>query len=112
MFKMDIEEGEKTVLEEIDMEYVKQFALEVHLKLRQDVRKLLTKLEICFYLYHRDTRFFMHDGLGATGHLTEFQAKNQTRIELATFQDEVEMAEFMFSMGKLYFINSNFLDSK
>ncbi len=114
IFKMDIESNEKSVLESIDIDYfckyVKQFKLEVHPLLRQDARKLLTMLEKCFNLYHRDTRFYMHDGTGETGHLTEFQSKNSVKIELTSFQNEIEMADFMFSMGELYFVNLNFLD--
>jgi hypothetical protein len=114
VFKMDIENGERSVLEQIDMdyfcEYVKQFELEIHPDLRKEARALLGKLEQCFFLYYRDTRFYMHERGGNTGYLTEFQLKHTgVAIELASFRDDIEMADYIFTMGELYFINSNFL---
>jgi hypothetical protein len=117
---MDIEGGEQPVLEEIDIhylcKYVKQFELEYHPfteSLRKAARKALNRLVKCFYLYHRESRFYMHDALptswGKTGHLSEFQLRNITAIELASFHDEIEMGGFMFTMGELYFVNMNFL---
>jgi hypothetical protein len=67
---IDIEYNEWNVLMTLDMEYackyIKQFMLETHPAriLSPDQRrdfnslKLLRRLEKCFLLFHRDTRFF------------------------------------------------------
>jgi hypothetical protein len=117
IFKMDIEGAEKSIFETIDMhyfcKYVKQFALETHPEMRKEARRLMAKLEKCFYLYYRDTRFYMHEKFGPTGFMTEFQLKSENvSIELASFRDEIEMADYMFTMGELYFVNLNFLEGK
>jgi hypothetical protein len=114
IFKMDIENGEKTVLEEMDIDYfckyVKQYELEIHSAWRKKARQLMSRLEKCFYLYFRDTRFYMHERDGPGGYLTEFQLKSSgVAIELASFRDDIELADYIFTMGELYFINLNFV---
>ncbi len=67
VFKMDIEKAEINVLEKLDMDYAckyfKQFVLETHVIESSEIQsqytyKLLQKLNKCFLLFHRDTRFF------------------------------------------------------
>ncbi len=115
IFKMDTEGGEKEFIENLDMNYActyfKQFVIETHLnyknaKCRYDLMK---KLEICFSMFHRNTRFFRGDTHGPTGLLTEFQnPKNGFKLELNEFVDEFDLVHFLFSTGELYFINRNF----
>ena len=64
--------------------YIKQFLFETH---KHDYN-LLKKLELCFSLFHRDTRFLSGDAQGSTGHLTEFQnPKSNFKIELNKFEN-------------------------
>jgi hypothetical protein len=113
VFKMDIEDGEISVLETIDMDYlckyVKQFVLETHLNMP---RQLLYKVEKCFYLFHRDTRFFQTSHQGPTGHLTEWQKPGGHSINVQKFLNELDLASFMFTTGELYFVNLNFVQSE
>ena len=118
VFKMDVEGAEEGFLETLDMNYAckyfKQFVLETHFYSNQKYKiwasyRLLKKLEICFSLFHRDTRFFIHDTWGETGHMTEFQNPNEFKLEIKDFESELELALKMFINGELYFINKNFL---
>ncbi len=116
VFKMDIEEAEKDFIQNLDMnyacKYLKQFLVETHFYANSKGREayeLIKKLETCFRLFHRDTRFFMHDTEGDTGHLTEFQNPSKFKLEMKEFKTELDLAFKMFSTGELYFINKNFL---
>ena len=63
----------------------KQFLVETHFYSNSKGREayeLIKKLETCFRLFHRDTRFFMHDTEGDTGHMTEFQNPNKFKLEM------------------------------
>ena len=73
---MDIEYGERSFLETIDINYAckyfKQFILESHpyfteIHRNVDAYHLLRKLEECFMLFHRDTRFFREGIYEETG---------------------------------------------
>jgi hypothetical protein len=118
IFKMDVEGAEKGFLEALDMnyacQYFKQFVFEGHFVSNEKSRiwaayKLIKKLEICFLLFHRDTRFFMHETWGETGHMTEFQNPNEFKLEIKGFESELELTLKMFINGELHFINRNFL---
>ena len=68
ILKIDIEGGEASIIFNLDMDYAckyfKQFAFETHPpKLGKYPFQLLSKLEKCFSLFHRDTRFFKGDAL-------------------------------------------------
>jgi hypothetical protein len=111
VFKMDIEGAEVGFLETIDMEYfckyVKQFVFETHIR---PPPHLLFKLEKCFYLFHRDTRFFLvPPPVGPTGVMTEFQAPNGYSVNLSLFKNEIDLATVLFTQGELYFVNLKFL---
>jgi hypothetical protein len=114
IFKMDIEESDVSVLEHIDVDYlckyVKQFMLETHpYKMSPaKARLLLNKLEKCFLLFRRDAKFYHVFNFGPTGLLTEFQSK--ASISLAGFPTEMDLAQFIFTIGELYFVNVNFLN--
>ena len=116
VFKMDIEGGEYSVLENLDIDYAckyfKQFMLETHPQGNDatEINKLLRKLEKCFSLFHRDTRFFKGDTWGSTGHLTEYQNINGFSFNIKDYKTELGLANFIFSFGELYFINRNFID--
>lgn len=111
VFKMDIEGPEKDVFAQLDMDYAckyfKQMVFETHKNMRFGD---LVKLEQCFYLFRRDTRFFEymvhHPQLGA---LSEFQAPEGFKINVAAYGDEKNLADFMFATGELYFVNKNFI---
>ncbi len=114
IFKMDIEGAERGVLENLDIDYfckyVKQFLLETHVSIKQVAVELLMKLEKCFFLFHRNTRFFFHmlkDKHGAV--ITEFENPGGYLLQLKHFKDEIELANYMLTMGELYFVNLNFL---
>ena len=115
VFKMDIERGEVDVLENFDIDYAckyyKQFMLEAHPESNLDtyMYKLLIKLDKCFLLFHRDTRFFKGDSWGETGHKTEYQNPNGWLLNIKDYKNEVNLATFILSMGELYFVNENFI---
>ena len=124
VFKMDIENGEWSVLINLDIEYAckyfKQFILETHtskLDLRVfnqngkfDALKVLRRLEKCFLLFHRDTRFYLSSKLGVYGfYETEFQNHKNFKLDLSEFESEIELINFMITYGELYFLNENFL---
>lgn len=111
IFKMDIEGPEKQMFESLDMSYAckyfKQMVFETHMNFKfQD----LVKLEECFFLYRRDTRFFelplpYSDKLG---YLSEFQAPDGFKLDLKKYKNEIYLSEFMFVNGEFYFANENF----
>ena len=63
VFKMDIEGGEIDVIQNLNIDYAcgyfKQFVLETHPRSLTNIllHTLLRKLEPCFVLFHRNTRF-------------------------------------------------------
>ena len=108
---MDIEGPEKDFFEGLNISYAckyfKQIVFETHKNFRF---KDLVKLEECFRLFRRETRFFeelIYDN--RLGYLTEFQSPNGYKLQLKTYFNETYLAEFMFVTGELYFINKNFL---
>lgn len=113
VFKIDIEGEEKKVFETWDIEYVcryvKQFVIETHPDLYPDSVNLVRKLNACFVLFRRDTRFFKDPTIGPSGYYTEFTNPNGYLLQLKDFKDEIDLANFMFTMGELYFINVNFI---
>ena len=121
VFKMDIEEADFSALSSLNIDYlciyVKQFLIESHPQqysykheLTIKMLKLLRKLEQCFRLFKRDTRFFMQFNVDQFGSpKTEFQEPRDFKLELKYFADEIELINYMVTYGELYFINSNFL---
>ena len=96
--KMDIENGEWSVLINLDIEYAckyfKQFVLETHTsKLdsrvfeqngKFDPLTVLRKLERCFLLFHRDTRFYLSSKPSVYGfYETEFQNHKNIKLDLS-----------------------------
>ena len=79
VFKIDIEYGEFDLLTNLDIDYAckyfKQFMLETHPKSFRDTSfyYLLKRLDPCFLLFHRDTRFFKGDTWTSTGLTIEYQ---------------------------------------
>jgi hypothetical protein len=114
VFKIDIDDGEVSFFEHLDVDYfckyVKQFVIETHVAFNSVARRQLGKLEKCFFLFHRDTRFYMKEESGPTGWIIEFQNPKGFQLEITKFKDEMEIAEYMFNMGELYFANLNFLE--
>lgn len=115
VLKIDIERGEVDVLENFNLDYAckyfKQFVLETHPVNDLDVYiyKLLLKLEKCFLLFRRDTRFFRGDSFGPTGNIIEYQRLNGWNLNIKNYKNEVILSKFLLSMGELYFINKNFI---
>ena len=122
--KMDIEGGEWSVVLNLDMEYAcrhfKQMLIETHTMdvpgvkeaPRANMRlgfKVLARLEKCFLMYHRHTRFAVCDQWGATGHISDYQNPKGCLINIKEYGDETDLAAFMFAHGELYFLNKNFL---
>jgi hypothetical protein len=119
VLKMDIEEAEWITLKSIDIDYlckyVKQFLIESHIsrispKISKEYLILLRKLEKCFLLFHRDTRFFQESGWSPYGfQKTEFQEPKSYRMDLNQYHDETDIIDFVVTFGELYFVNENFL---
>ena len=110
VFKMDIEGPEKEIINNMDMDYAckyfKSMVFETHTNSKFAD---LVKLEKCFRLFFRSTRFFAGDSSGPTGHLTEYQNPNGWSLNIAKYGNELGLAEFMFTSGELYFVNINFV---
>lgn len=110
VFKMDIEGPEKDVFKNLDMnyacKYIKNLVFETHTNSKFAD---LVKLEQCFRLFWRSTRFFAGDTWGSTGHLTEFQNPNGWKLDIKKYGNEINLADFMFTSGELYFVNINFI---
>ena len=113
---MDIEGTEWEIFETINIDYAcayfKQFLFETHPRNVPQMNfakyTLLKKLEKCFMLFHRDTRFFNLIKTKENGYLTEFQSS--FKLDLLNFgSNEEEVIWYMLSTGELYFINKNFL---
>ena len=119
---MDIEGAEYIIFETMDIDYAcayfKQFYFETHPRNGQGKWEvpemnfarftLIKKLEKCFMLFHRDTRFFNLIKTKENGYLTEFQSS--FKLDLLNFgSNEEEVIWYMLSTGELYFINKNFL---
>jgi len=68
----------------------------------------MRKLEKCFLLFLRNTRFYLGEGFGPTGYMTEFQLKSQFVFKTSYFQDEYFIANYIFSMSELHFVNKFF----
>ena len=121
IFKMDIELGEWDFLHNLDVDFmckhVKQFMLETHtpdatnplLKLTEALN-VMRRLEKCFLLFHRDTRFYRDNRNGAYGFWkSEFQEPFVHKIDVNEFKSELKIIDFMVTYGELYFVNKNFL---
>lgn len=111
VLRIDIGEADQRVMETLDMDYVcrfvKQFMIKTSLKIRFND---LVKLEKCFFLFRRDTRFYIHRTDDEyRGLLSEFQQPNGFKLDLKLFGDELKLAEFMFVTGELHFLNQNYV---
>jgi hypothetical protein len=120
IFKMDIEYSDLSTLKSLNIDYlcryVKQLMIETHpinYKIENilEMLNVLRKLEKCFLLFKRDTRFFLQynkDEYGSS--MTEFQDPKGFLLNLKYFSNEIDMINFMITYGELYFINSNFVN--
>ena len=124
VFKMDIEHADYNVLNSLNTDYlcrnVKQFMIETHPILKNSLYSykhtlkmlnVLRKLEQCFLLFRRDTRFFLEfsSDLDGNGAKTEFQKPITFKLDLNHFSNEIELINYVVTYGELYFVNSNFL---
>jgi hypothetical protein len=117
--KIDIEGAEELFFQDLNIDYAckyfKQMMMETHVlesgndtERQKNFLKDLRKLEQCFLLFHRDTRFFLGERFGPTGYMSEFQLKSSFVFNTTYFQDEYFIANYIFSMGELYFVNKFF----
>ncbi|CAF0957400.1 unnamed protein product [Brachionus calyciflorus] len=111
VFKMDIEGPEKGVIRDLDIDYAckyfKNFVFETHKNCKF---KDLVKLEKCFRLFFRSTRFFSGDIYNnKNGRLIEYQNPRGWKLNIRDYKDEIFLSEFMFTNGELYFVNINFI---
>ena len=113
---MDIEGAEWSIFKTIDIDYAcayfKQFYFETHPrnvpKMNFAKYELIKRLEKCFMLFHRETRFYSTFVRTEYGILTEFQ--RPVKLDLLRFgANEKEVIWYMLSIGELYFVNKNFL---
>ncbi|KAL7670080.1 hypothetical protein ACOME3_005018 [Neoechinorhynchus agilis] len=116
VLKMDIEGAELNFLEEQDIDYlclhVKQFVFETHnghsypaksRALTERYFKALVRLQKCFQVFHRETRFFeLQD------EYSEFQVANY-KLNLDRFHSGNELAMYVLTFGEIYMINKNFI---
>ncbi|CAF0854054.1 unnamed protein product [Brachionus calyciflorus] len=81
------------------IKYFKSFIFETH---RNCKFRDLVKLEKCFRLFFRSTRFFSRNlSVSPTGQLTEFQNPNGWKLQIKKYKNEINLAEFMFTSGEL-----------
>ena len=116
VFKMDIEGGEEKVLKDWDAEYmckyVKQLAIETHPRSQVACALLRKTIGTCFSLFHRDHRFFSYPEIyGPLGILSEWHYPKSApyKLDIGKYKSELDLAEHLFTMGELYFVNENFL---
>lgn len=120
IIKMDIEGNEFNIIDTIDInylcKYVKQFMLETHPPEPRPPEqppftyfKILAKLEKCFSLFYRHTRFFIDGAQINTGWASEWQLPEPFKLDITRFNNETDIATYMFTYGELYFLNENFL---
>ena len=113
--------AEWRVFDEFDVNYlcahVKQIMFETHTaylfpNVATDPERhlfILRKLEKCFRLIRRDTRFFREFTVNQYGfQKTEFQEPITYKIDLAEFKSEEKLIDFLVTYGELYFVNINF----
>jgi hypothetical protein len=120
IFKMDIEVWinenivgiEQNVFEHLNIDYAckyfKQILIETHssnLK-SSELFDLLKRIGKCFSLFHRDTRLI---GPNYGGEVFKDAAIKSLHINLAHFENEIYLINFLLSTGELYFVNENFL---
>jgi hypothetical protein len=70
---------------------------------------ILMKLDKCFSLFYRHTRFFIKEGPSAKGWDSEWQIDGGFSLDIKRFKNELEIAAFMFTYGELYFVNERFI---
>jgi len=115
VFKMDIENSEWSVLENMDMDYAckyfKQIAFETHIPTFQvNILRVLRRLEQCFLLYRRDPKFYKEFSTHPHGFLmTEWQLENGFLLNIKEYKNEINLSNFILTIGELYFVNENFL---
>ena len=115
IFKMDIENSEWSVFENMDMDYsckyYKQIVFETHIPVVQvDILRVLRRLEKCFLLYRRDPKFYKKFSRHPYGFLmTEWQLEEGFSINIKEFKNEINLSNFLLTIGELYFVNQNFL---
>jgi hypothetical protein len=114
LFKMDIENSEWSVLENMDMDYAckyfKQIAFETHIPtIRVNILKVLRRLEKCFLLFRRDPKFYKKFSSEPYGFLmTEWQLDGFL-LDIKEFKNEIILSNFLLTIGELYFVNQNYL---
>ena len=123
IFKIDIEGGEFDILESLDIDYAckyfKQFVMETHPNSTNFIyvlkshfyHNILKKLDQCFLLFHRDTRFFdykIDTTETNTGLINEYQQKNFS-LNIKNFGENLDLVLYILTYGELYFVNKNFI---
>ncbi len=67
--------------------------------------KLMRRLEKCFRLTKRFTRWFEEDG----GEKTEFMEPKNFTIHASDYASEMHLINFMVTFGEMFFINQKFV---
>ena len=115
--KMDVERSEYVVMQELDIDYwckyVKQFLVETHppesrVGVSMQWLKIMRRLEKCFLLFHRDTRFSRENTVAYGNIQSDFQPPRAYKVDLNEYRDENDLIDYMVAFGELYFVNSNF----
>jgi len=116
IFKIDIENSEWSVLENMDMDYAckyfKQIPFETHMPygFKVDILRILRRLEKCFLLYRRDPKFYKKFSRKPYGFLmTEWQLEDGYLLDIKEFKNEINLINFLLTIGEFYFVNQNFL---
>ena len=116
IFKMDIENSEWSVLENMDLDYAckyfKQIAFETHIpNFQVNILRVMRRLEKCFLLFRRDPKFYKEFSFHPHGFLmTEWQLEKGFLINIKEFKNENNLSNFILTIGEFYFVNENFLN--
>jgi hypothetical protein len=109
----DILRYNKLIDKQIDVDYACKYFKQVLVETRspnvQQIWAELRRLEKCFLLFLRHTRFYLGYEFANTGHMTEFQAKSEFTFKTSFFRDEIFTINYLFSIGELHFVNKSYL---
>lgn len=118
VLKINIGNNEWDAMNSFDMGYLCQYVKQILVETHYDNRAILPglfkhyieifrKLEKCFLLFHRESRFlhYLQDGK------IDFSVNGlkATNYDLKEFNDDTDIFEFMITFGDSYFVNANFL---
>ncbi len=119
VLKLDLAGGEWDFIKNLDIEYacihVKQIIVETQPFGRQDSFDILRKIQKCFSLFYRKSRFRKNEKYVPFGnHKLNVNTRNSLYNMQRVIEKETQenLISYLFLYGELYFANINFLLEK